>query len=151
MKEQYTTYTVGAKQRPDIWVFKYHLNGVLKSFEVLEGVLGDKQVEWLFRRGNFPYRQSQIEKWPTDLKDYFKVDVGLPDISFDAFWESYGQKTKKTRSSTLWKKLSDADRIKALEGIRRYNNYLRLHNGIAKMNPDTYLYQRRWEDEFTNS
>lgn len=149
--EQYTTYTVKAKQRPDVWVFKYHLNGVLKSFEVLEGILGSKQTDWLFRTGHFPYLEREIKKWPKDLRDYFEVTTGLPDTSFKAFWEAYAKKVKITRSKQLWKKLNQAQRLRALEGIRRYDNYLRLQNGIAKMNPDTYLYQKRWNDEFTTS
>lgn len=143
-----TTYTVKAKNANNVWVFKYHLNGTLHSFLVLDGILTPKQVKWLFEAGNFPHCQEAMQVLATKFKPHFDISIGLPDVTFEAFWEAYEQKTKKTRSQQLWKKLKDADRIKALEGIRRYNNYLRARNGIAKMNPDTYLHQQRWEDEF---
>lgn len=148
--EQVTTYTVKAKKRPDVWVFKYHLNGVLKSFEVLDGILGEQQVIWLFRKGNFPYLESQAKSFRDnpDLKPYFEVTVGMPDTSFEAFWEAFAKKQKRIDSERLWKKMSTAERIKALEGIKRYDNWLRLQNGIAKCLPDSYLRKKRWLDEF---
>jgi hypothetical protein len=150
--EQLTTYTVKAKHRPDVWIFKYHLNGVLSSFEVLDGIMEEKQINWLFHKGNFPYMETQAKKFNTirnTAKELvFDVCVGLPVLTFQAFWDAYDHKRKITRSKQLWAKLKDADKLKAIEGISRYNNYLRLHNGIAKCNPDTYLYQRQWEDEF---
>lgn len=150
--EQFTTYTVKAKHRPDVWVFKYHLNGVLHSFEVLEGVMQEQQIKWLFHNGNFPYLEAKAKAFSKirnkEKQLVFDVSVGLPDLTFQAFWDAYAHKRKITRSKLLWGKLSQADKLKAIEGISRYNNYLRLHNGIAKCNPDTYLYQRQWEDEF---
>ena len=147
--EQYTTYTVKAKSRPDVWVFKYHLNGVLKSFEVLDGILENKQIDWFFKKGNFPYLEARIKTWTSKpLSLHFDVLVGFPLITFQAFWDLYALKRKITRSKALWAKLNDATKIKALEGIRRYDNYLRLKNGQAKANPDTYLYQKFWLDEY---
>ncbi|KQC30195.1 hypothetical protein [Flagellimonas eckloniae] len=148
--EQLTTYTVKAKNREDVWVFKYHLNGVLRSFEVLEGILGEQQIKWLFRAGNFPYIETQVKNFMTNknLKPFFEVTIGLPDTSFEAFWSLFGKKQKRIDSERLWKKLSLADRIKALEGVRRYDNWLRLNNGIAKCLPDSYLRKKRWLDEF---
>ncbi|TLP81378.1 hypothetical protein [Maribacter sp. ACAM166] len=149
--EQLTTYTVKAKHRPDVWVFKYHLNGVLKSFEVLDGIMEPKQINWLFNNGNFPYMEAtakELSKIRNKEKQLvFDVAVGLPLLTFQAFWDAYGHKRKITRSKLLWAKLNDATKLKAIDYISRYNNYLRNHNGIAKCNPDTYLHQRQWEDE----
>ena len=135
-----------------MWVFKYHLNGVLKSFEVLEGIMQEQQIKWLFNNGNFPYMEAQAKelcKIRNKAKELvFDVSIGMPLLTFQAFWDAYGHKRKITRSKQLWAKLNDATKIKAIEGIRRYDNYLRTHNGIAKCNPDTYLYQQQWEDEF---
>lgn len=148
--EQTTTYTVKAKNRPDVWVFKYHLNGVLKSFKVLEGILGETQINWLFKKGMFPYLEEQVKAFSTSpkLKPHFDVTVGLPDTSFEAFWGAYGRKQKRIVAEKLWNKLGQAERLKALEGIRRYHNWLRLNNGIAQCLPDSYIRNRRWLDEF---
>ena len=78
----------------------------------------------------------------------FTVVKGLPDISFDNFWTTYDLKTKKTKAEELFNKLNDDDKFNAIAGIKKYNNWLRKQNGIAKQLPDTYLRQKRWLDEF---
>ncbi len=148
MKEQYTTYTIKAKTSSDVWVFKYHLNGDLYSFTILDGKLSQRQARWLFMEGNFPVIEKMIGDWQLKLKANFEITIGFPDISFEAFWEAYAHKTRKAETREDWKKLTDADKIKALEGIRRYNNHLRLNTWKTKVDPNRYLKKRRWEDEF---
>lgn len=144
----YTTYTIKAKTSTDIWVFNYHLNGQLHSFTILEGALSEKQAKWLFVMGNFPHQESMVKEWQTKLKANFEIQIGYPDTSFEAFWNAYGLKTRKVETQQLWAKLKEGDRIKALEGIRRYNNHLRLFQWKSKVDPNRYLSKRRWEDEF---
>lgn len=143
--EPLTTYTVQGKNSPIVWQFKYRLNGLLYSFELLEGELDQKQINWLFVKGFFPYKEAQIKGWITSIKN-FKITVGEPDLSFDTFWNLYDEKQKKLKAKELWKKLSKADQIKAVTYIRRYNNLLKYKNQ-AKALPDTYLRQKRWLDE----
>jgi len=143
--EPLTTYTVQGKNTPVVWQFKYHLNGVLQCFEILEGSLNPKQVNWLFVQGHFPYKEAQIKGWIKVIKN-FKITVGEPDLSFDTFWNLYDEKQKKIKAKELWSKLSKADQIQAVTYIRRYNNLLKYKNQ-AKALPDTYLRQKRWLDE----
>ncbi len=115
----------------------------------MDGQLAPKQSQWLFGSGNFPVNELIMKQvWAVRLKANFEISVGLPDTSFETFWTLYGQKVKKEPCKPLWAKLKEADRIKALDGIRRYNNWLRLHPGIGRKNPDSYLRQKTWEDEF---
>lgn len=140
-----TTYTVQGKNSPIVWQFKYRLNGLLFSFEMLEGELDQKQVKWLFILGNFPYKEAQIKGWIKSIKN-FKIEIGKPDLSFETFWNLYDEKQKKKVTEPLWYKLSKSDQIKAITYIRRYNNILRTKNQ-AKALPDTYLRQKRWLDD----
>lgn len=146
--EQVTTYTVKAKNSPSVWVFKYHLNGVLFEFKVLDGILTQRQVVWLFKDGHFPHGEAMIQSWQQHLKKNFEITVGMPDTSFEALWETYGNKVRKVQTQKEWKKLKEADRLKAFDGIRRYNNHLRLNTWKSKMDPNRFLKERRWEDEF---
>lgn len=148
MMEQYTTYTVKAKTSTDVWVFKYHLNGILYEFKVLDGMLSKTQAEWLFMKGNFPYVEGMIGEWAAKLKQNFTITVGLPDLSFESFWEAYGNKVRKIQTQAAWKKLKDADRLKALEGVRRYDHHLQRNTWKNKMDPNRFLKERRWLDEF---
>lgn len=70
------------------------------------------------------------------------------DLSFNAFWEQYGNKQNKDRAYKFWTALPDEDRIAALRAIRRYNLYLQHKPGIEKKYPDTWLKNRCWTDEY---
>ncbi|NJB36370.1 hypothetical protein [Croceivirga sp. JEA036] len=146
--ELLTTYTVTARSGLFVWQFKYHLNGDLKAFEVLQGQMQENQIKWLFNAKNFPSQEDRMDFWTKDveMRKFFEVEKGTVDTSFATFWTVYDLKQNKLRAEKLWIKLSEADRIKALAGIRRYNDWLRMHSGIAKCLPDTYLRNKRWED-----
>lgn len=62
---------------------------------------------------------------------------------FSTFWEKYPKKQDKARASAVWRKLSQADRDRALTDLdtRRWADptYIPL--------PKNYLEGRRWEDE----
>lgn len=146
--EQLTTYTVKSKEHGFIWLFKYRLNGALKSFEIVEGELSLTQRKWLFAQANFPVLESYMKAvWIKELKKNFEVSIGLPKLDFDAFWEAYDYKVKKVAAQKAWKKLSEANRIKAFMAIEGYNKHLQRKN-VAKAHPATYLNQCYFEDEW---
>lgn len=148
--EQFTTYTITGKNSPIVWQFKYHLNGLLSEFKLLEGELDSKQVNWLFIKGKFPYLEKQIKGWNSIAN--FNMEVGLPDLSFDGFWNTYNNKVgKKKMAENTWNKLSQAHKLKALESIKYYNNYLSRKPGIDKAHATTYLNQAYWENEWKSS
>ena len=141
-----TIYTVKSKQDGYIWQFKYDLNGNLKAFEILEGILSGKQMKWLFASANFAANESIMKTvWMLNLKSNFEITVGVPDLSFEVFWNTYNHKVKKLLSEKAWERLSKKDRIDALQGIKPYDGYLS-RKGVAKAHPATYLNQRYWED-----
>ncbi|QKX04866.1 hypothetical protein HN014_08030 [Aquimarina sp. TRL1] len=142
-----TTYTVKSKNYPTIWEFKYDLNGVLTSFKI-DGSLNQTQIDWLFS-SKFPYKEEVIKKWKS-IKN-FEIIIGAPDLSFQTFWNVYGYKIKKVVSERAWKKLSKADRLNALKGVKKYNNFLYRKPGREKANAATYLNQKYWEDEYSSN
>lgn len=143
-----TTYTVKSKREHYIWQFKYDLNGNLIAFEIVSGILTTNQMRWLFTNTHFPAIESiMVNKWIPLLKKDFEIDIGEPDISFDAFWKIYKYPVQKKRSQAIWEKLSKADRIKAIKAIKSYDGMLS-RKKIDKAMPDTYLRNRRYEDDF---
>ncbi|WP_166964666.1 hypothetical protein [Yeosuana marina] len=143
MEELFTTYTVTGSNTAIVWQFKYRLNGLLAEFKLIEGELDQKQINWLFLKGEFPYLEKQIKGWKC-IKN-FKIEIGAPDLSFETFWELYNHKLKKIDTERLWKKLSEKDKIDAIVYIKTYNNYL-ARKGVDKANPYRYLGKRYWED-----
>jgi hypothetical protein len=64
--------------------------------------------------------------------------------SFELFWLGYDKKVDKKQALAVWNKLSDEDRILAVEGMGNHKN------GRERKywkDPVRYLRDRRWEDE----
>ena len=74
-------------------------------------------------------------------------EVGF-EISFEQFWKKYDKKINKVRCVALWNKLSAGDRLKAYLGIDKYNAYLRKEGWRTKLDPENYLRNRAWENEY---
>ncbi|NSW46221.1 MAG: hypothetical protein HPY79_10455 [Bacteroidales bacterium] len=84
------------------------------------------------------------------LTSHFKMKVAeiAEDLSFDRFWNVYSYKVgNKTKTEKLWNALSDADKTTCLRRIKAYKSYLE-RTGIAQAYPETYLRNRRWEDQY---
>lgn len=136
-----TTYTITGKRTGTI-TFKFDLLGNLVFFRYEGEPLSPKQQKWLYPR--LAVHERQMKDWQAISE--FTVVKGLPDVSFDNFWNMYDNKAKKEVSRTLFEKLSDDDKFNAIIFIKRYNSWLKW-KGTAKALPDTYLRQKRWLDE----
>ncbi len=145
-----TTYTVKSKNTNNVWEFKYDLNGNLKAFNVLEGVLSKKQVEWLFRQGKFPMEEIDVkENWIPNLKQNFEIIIGEVDLSFDAFWNAYNKKVgKRKMAENLWNRLSKAEKLLVMLSIPRYKNYLKYYPKQDMMYATTYLNQEAYKNDY---
>lgn len=147
MTNLYTTYTVKGRNFPNVWMFKYDLNGFLKEWILEEAELTEKQKQWLFNPVRFPYLESDIKTHFMAIKN-FDVIVGEPDISFDAFYSLYNKKVSKHTAEKAWDRLSKADKLTALKKIKEYDGYLNRKRTIDKAYPATYLNKRMFEDDF---
>jgi hypothetical protein len=78
----------------------------------------------------------------------FTVTKGMPDVSFEAFYNLFGNKVKRTRSESLWNKLTQTEKLNAIASVKPYKNWLGRQRGIAQQQPDTYISQKRWLDDF---
>jgi len=71
------------------------------------------------------------------------------ELTFDMFWDKYDYKMgKKARVMKLWEALTETDKQAAMKGIVKYDMYLAGHTKMEKAYPETYLSQRRWENDF---
>lgn len=93
-----------------------------------------------------------LENIPTDTKyiDYYRnrgFDVKRlpPDLSFDAFYKAYGVNRNRIRAERYWSKMSDGQRLLAMQYIDKYRSECN-RDGIRMTYPDTYLNNKRWMD-----
>ena len=148
--EQLTTYTIKAKQTTNVWLFKYHLNGALYQFKVLEGTLSQTQIDWLFKKANFPHQESQIRDWQLKLKQNFEIVVGEPDFSFDALWNAYNYKVKRHEAEKRFNQLKQADIVKCFMAIKGYLKHIS-NTKTAQAHLSTYINQRYFEDDWSKA
>jgi hypothetical protein len=67
--------------------------------------------------------------------------------AFEDFWLAYDKKVDKKQTLAVWNKLSDEDRILAVEGV---GNHKSGRDRKYWKDPVRYLRDRRWEDETQN-
>ena len=71
------------------------------------------------------------------------------EVEFKSFWTAYNKKINKARCIPLWNKLSIADQVKAVQGVKLYEKFLRsLPYERAKADPEKYLKDRYWGNEW---
>lgn len=145
MNETLTTYTVKSRRKPVVLEFKYNLDGLMTSFKILDEPLNEQMQVWLFHPKRFPYNENMMKSFKA-IKN-LEVIVGVPDLSFDAFYNLYSNKVGRLEAERAWNRMSKSDQIKAIKQIAAYDGYLKRKH-IAKANPATYLNKRRYDDHF---
>lgn len=79
-----------------------------------------------------------------------------PPGDFDLLWDAYPQRAGPNPKKTAldkFQKLSNADRLAAIEGAKAYGRWCQANNQEPKFIPQlvTWINQRRWEDASTKS
>jgi hypothetical protein len=95
------------------------------------------------------FAQSDIQGTINEFKTHLEVIEETPNIPFSTFWDAYGLKIgRKERCEKLWKLMTDVEKNLAFNGIKKYNDWLTRNANIQKLYPETFLNQRRWENEY---
>ena len=139
-------FIVKLKKNPEVSVlFRYFPGGFIKSYHFnVTDLPASSAASW---QEMFPFHITDID-WFKKRPDIFIVQPVTADLSFEKFWNTYGNKVgNKKRSKRLWGQLNPTERARALAYIKVYDNYLWQNKGIAKAYPETYLNQKRWENE----
>lgn len=135
-------YTLTSAKYTGKLVFGY-TNGLLTYFECAAEI---KEGGYRWILNNFPLIPELLKKMAEELPG--KMEVVPEDLSFEAFWNSYGKKANRHRCEPLWKKMTDADRVECLTSIKPYDGYLKRVNWRAKLDPENYLkkeaYRNNW-------
>lgn len=69
-------------------------------------------------------------------------------VEFDDFWTAYDKKINRDRCVKLFAKLSTVNKQKALQGIKAYTRHLSTATWKSKADPETYLRNKYWENEW---
>ena len=124
----------------------YDANGILCQWDVSGTGMTAEQV-YNFKR-LVPVKLDSLEAFCNEHKGVTVIDVEF-EVSFDLFWGRYGHKVNRKRCEALWAKMKNAQQVKAYLGIEAYDKMLKNSPyNRAKADPDTYLRQEYWENEW---
>jgi hypothetical protein len=95
-----------------------------------------------------PFIQEALTEWEKIIKNCH-IEAIQDDTTFPGFWNAYNYKVgNKKRAEKLWTLLNEQEKLLALSSIRKYDRYLAQRPKMEKAYPETWLAQRRWENEF---
>jgi hypothetical protein len=70
------------------------------------------------------------------------------EITFAMFWVKYDKKINKKRCEDFWNRMRQDEKVLAYVGIDPYNKYLKNIGWRSKADPDTYLRNKYFENEY---
>lgn len=119
--------------------------GILYKMEVHPEDATKKFMNWFLSR--LPLHEAAMN--PKVYDNLLKIEPVSQDLGFDTFWKSYAYKVgNKKRAQRLWEAMTDPERAKAIAAIRKYKLYLASKPNMEQAYPETWLSQRRWENEY---
>lgn len=122
-------------------IFGYNTEGILFYYEN-NAMLETEHLVWLSQ--HFPFLDTQLSMIIKNGKI-----TEITDLSFAKIWHDYGFKVgNKARAEKLWNKLQVSEKIAVFESLPRYKYYLRTHQNLMQAYLETYLFQKRWENEY---
>jgi hypothetical protein len=151
-----TSYLLTGRKSGIKFILTYNETKTLIKTELIDG---DK---WTPEQLMYFYCRVVVELFVSDEKlinkksagydefnAIFKIETVPVDTSFEAFWNAYTYKVGNIpRVKKLWENLSNHEQILAIQTIKKYNAWLAKNTGVQKLYAETYLNQKRWENEF---
>ncbi|SJN38372.1 hypothetical protein FM120_11195 [Sphingobacterium faecium PCAi_F2.5] len=113
-----------------------------------EANFDNKQHAWLLdlEKNVLPREINGIQGLALKIKG--KLQEVPPDLTFDAFWNSYTNKKNRKRSEGLWNKMNESQRLKCILSVQPYLNYLNRIKWRNQADPDTYLRNEGYDTDW---
>lgn len=124
----------------------YNEDDVLQVLNFADSDLLPPKRQWI--KKNLP-EVLDVERLKQFVKDTRTEAVeSTISYSFEDFWTKYNKKINKKRCIPLWNKLSPARQVSAVGGIQKYEQYLKVQSWRSKADPENYLRNEMWENEW---
>lgn len=126
-------------------VLLYNEQDALVAIDCTASDATNTQRDWLFKHA--PRHMGYLKQFLASTRTGRIVQEDLA-VTFDMFWDKYAKKLNRKRSLALWGKLPKTKQVFAYHGIDKYNYYLSCNQWRSKADPDTYLRNEMWENEW---
>lgn len=128
-----------------IMMLKYNMQRELVHVELRDFVLkmNEQQRQWLW--DFIPKHEAGLKQLPPKKTRVTEIEH---DLSFETWWDLYDHKLgNKKRAKDHFNKLDDHTKALVFQKTREYNYYM-ANSTHAKVFPERFLSQRRYENEF---
>lgn len=123
----------------------YGLDSRLLFIDFMKATLSDEQIAFFKEKVPVEFTQSFTDAFGTSritvMQEGYKV-------SFEQFWNRYENKVNRIRAEKQWNKLTEADQVNAYFKYPLYDRHLKLNPWKNKVDPERYLKDRYWENEW---
>lgn len=129
----------------------YNENELLCMLEITEVNGSETHYDYQVIKGFLKWLPTNLADIETTMgeKGPVKVTEIAPDLSFPAFWDAFDYKMgNKSRAEAAWHKMGTEDRNACILSIKRYKTWKKLNPSIGHIYAETFLSQRRWENEY---
>ena len=143
-------FSVYAPTPKQVVVCEFYLTGHLKALHFNDNAKGgfirtsiaEIPISIIYTPNKPQSEFAAIVKGGCEVKDITHLD-----LSFLKFWNAYGFKRGNIeRTKKLWEKITEADKIIALGFVNKLKAVYE-KEGKQMPYPETYLSQKRWENE----
>ncbi len=138
-----TTYLMTSTAFEGEVIFKFDEAERLLMYDVTGATLSATQLDWLTNR--LPRTLKELKAVLKASKGAKLTEQKQTGATFEQFWEAYDEKKRSSRKKTeaRWRKMSQAQRDKALNFIPEY---FRLLQGTYPKYAETYLNHELWNN-----
>lgn len=100
---------------------------------------------WNKKQDDANAMRTQCDSNAIKEKEIKEKEINIP---FSTFWDLYNKKVARVKCVPKWHKLKDEERKTIIDTLPNFLSNIR--DKQFQPNPETYLNQRRWEDEVEN-
>ena len=123
----------------------YNSNGTLCKIDLTQANMHPLVITAF--KASVPAHIDTLMAGTSFSKDTTIVEADL-EVTFTMFWDAYRKKINRLRAEALFKKLTKTQQVSAYYGISKYDAYLRKEQWRSKADPETYLRNQMWENEW---
>ena len=130
----------------------FGLDGKLLFIDFLKASLTDEQIQFFKEKCPASLIDPGIGAESLLASNFGKSKLNIVQqgyfVTFEQWWTRYNLKRNRERCEKLWSKMSEADKAAAFFKLGMYERHLSLETWRTKAEPDTYLRNRYWDNDW---
>jgi hypothetical protein len=128
----------------------YNSQGLIWYIDFRNASLEPVQVEYLKQHIPIQYHNDDVFREALRTNK-IRVLTEAFEIIFEMFFDKYNKRINRLRCLRYWERMAKAKKIMAYTGITSYNRHLDQNKWKTKADPETYLKNEYWNNDWNTS